>query len=367
MPSFYIVGGQQKYLCPVFVDSNWSEYHKGIVIRLDLEKNESSTTMDYISPEDASAEPGAILFKAATLTDRHLYLCTQTEILIFRLPEMHQTGYITLPLFNDVHHVALTPRGTLAVANSGLEMVVELTRDGKALREWNVLGGDPWAHYSREVDYRQANLKPHKSHPNYVFFLDDEMWVTRFYQKDAVSLTRPGRRMEIGVGSPHDGVVHGDCTYFTTVNGHVVIVDNHTLKTKEVLDLNAIHNHGGPLGWTRGILVEEDRIWVGFSRIRPTKIKENLDWVKHTLKWRLRNLLPQNYTGRSRWMKDGPKNELPTRLVCYDLRRRKCLREINLEAHGVSAVFSIFPDAPVLRASEAAYNSGRAVSTLTAS
>jgi hypothetical protein len=36
---------------------------------------------------------------------------------------------------------------------------------------------------------------------------------------------------------------------------------------------------------------------------------------------------------------------LPTRLVCYDPVERTCISEINLEPHGVSAVFSIFPAA----------------------
>lgn len=362
MQNFYIVGGQQKYLCPVFVDSNWSEYHKGIVVELDAEKEASAMVMDYSSPEDVSAESGAILFKAATLTDRNLYLCTETEILVYRFPEMVQTAYISLPIFNDLHHVTVTPWGTLVVANSGLEMVVELTHAGQILRRWSVLGSNATPDYSPDIDYRKVNLKPHKSHPNYVFFHGDEMWVTRFYQKDAISLTRPGRRMEIGVGSPHDGLVHRDHTYFTTVNGYVVIVNNRTLKADKIIDLNSIHKHGGPLGWARGIHVDGPYIWVGFSRIRPTKLKENLDWVKHTLKWRLRSLLPAHYKGKSRWMKDGPKNELPTRLVCYDVSKRKRIREINLEPHGISAVFSIIPAHPLAHTNTAVFENVTRVS-----
>jgi hypothetical protein len=339
----HVIGGQQKYLCPVFSETNWAEYHKGIIIQIDTETGDSTLVMDYSSPEQVSPLSGAILFKAASLKNGLLYLCTETEILIYRYPEMTQAQYISLPILNDAHHVTKTPWGTLAVANSGLEMVLELNKEGNIVRTWNALAPGEPAAFSSEIDYRKVNLKPHKSHPNYVFFHDEEMWVTRFYQKDAVSLTCPGRRIDIAAGSPHDGIVHGDFTYFTTVNGHIVIANNRTLNVEDRVDLNKIHNHGGPLGWARGIYVDGPRVWVGFSRIRPTKLKENLEWVKHTMKWRMRRLLPENYKSRSHWMHDGPKNELPTRLICYDFTRRHPIREINLEPHGISAVFSIIP------------------------
>jgi hypothetical protein len=343
----YVIGGQQKYLCPVFSSDNWAEYHKGLVIEVNPEKEICTHVMDYSSPKEVSPPSGAILFKAASLINGLLYLCTETEILIFRYPEMTQVQYISLPIFNDVHHVTMTPWETLAVAISGMEMVVELNGAGNIVRTWNALSPELPSKYENEIDYRKVNLKPHKSHPNYVFFHDEEMWVTRFYQKDAVSLSRPGRRIDIAVGSPHDGIVDGDLVYFTTVNGHIVIGNLRTLRVEDRVDLNAIHKHGGPLGWARGICIDGPYVWIGFSRIRPTKLKENVEWVKHTVKWRMRSVLPESYTARSQWMHNGPKNELPTRLICYDLGSRRPVKEINVEPYGVSAIFSIIRAKPV--------------------
>jgi hypothetical protein len=281
------------------------------------------------------------------------------------LPSLTQTAYISLPFFNDVHHVAPTPQGNLLVASSGLETVSEITHEGELIREWNVLGEQPTV-WSKDKDYRRLNLKPHRSHPNFLFSLDEELWVTRFYQKDAICLTRPGLSIDIAVGSPHDGILSGDYIYFTTTNGNIVIAHQKSLRVEEIIDLNQIHRHGGPLGWSRGIHIEDGKMWVGFSRIRPTKLKENVEWVKRSLKWRLRWMLPDFVTGRSKWMKKGLKKELPTRLACYDLAMKKCVCEMNLEPHGISAIFSIFPESMFSGTTSVSPHSGEVEQTASA-
>ena len=84
--------------------------------------------------------------------------------------------------------------------------------------------------HPRSVDYRQGvDLKPHRAHPNYVFFVDGEPFATRFELRDAISLNDPARRISIGGERVHDGVVHDGLIYFTTVDGCVAIVDSSTL------------------------------------------------------------------------------------------------------------------------------------------
>ena len=65
-----------------------------------------------------------------------------------------------------------------------------------------------------------------------------------------------------------------------------------------------------------------DHIVVGFSRLRPTKWKQNIRWVKSQL---------------------GGENEdvLPTRIAMFDLSRGRTCWEVDLEAAGMNAVFSI--------------------------
>lgn len=322
MSEIYVVGGQVRQ--NVFRKlEEWQSCDLGRIIRLDPDTEKSTSCVEYASPPEACPEgTSAILFKSAYLDGTTLYACTSTEVLIFELPDFRRIGYISLPCFNDVHHVCPTDRGTLAVAITGLDMVVEMTMAGEVLREWNVLGEDPWARFSREIDYRKVpTTKPHRSHPNHVFQLGGELWVTRLFQKDAICLTNSGR-IEVGVEKPHDGYVFGDAVYFTTVDGHVALVDQKSLKVRKVFDLNQMH--GQPrqvLGWCRGVLpVDERFIWVGFTRVRPTKFVENVAWIRN-----------------------GKARHKASHIALYDLEKGECVQEIALEPHGIGVVFSLFP------------------------
>ncbi|HYI21506.1 MAG TPA: hypothetical protein VEX62_02620 [Candidatus Limnocylindrales bacterium] len=318
----YVAGGQQRTLRGLTADmDSWYEYQKAIILELDTATAHASVKVEYVSPPAACPpESPAILFKSGTLVGDTLYVCTQTEVMLYRVPSFERIGYVSLPLFNDVHHVRPTPDGTLLVANTGLDMVVEMTREGSIVRLWNVLGEDPWVRFSRDTDYRRvATTKPHLAHPNHVFYIGDEPWATRFQQKDAVSLLDPSRRIEIGLERVHDGIVAGDRVYFTTVDGKVAIADTGTLQLIEVIDLTESHPPDMLLGWARGLLIDGDKMWVGFSRIRPTKIRENVGWVLR-----------------------GLKRDFGTHVGCYDLNTRKSLGQFNVEPYGLSAIFGIY-------------------------
>lgn len=322
MSQIYVVGGQQQSLRPLMADTNnWYSYQKGLILQVDSENNTVQTLLEYVSPPDACAAGDPILFKSGTRAGNRLYLCTQTELLIYELPTFTRVGYVSLPRFNDVHHVNPTPRGTLLVANSGLETILEVTLDGVVVNEWNVLGEDTWARFSPHLDYRHGiNTKPHRSHPNYVFQVGDEVWATRFHQHDALCVTDPTRRIAIADERVHDGVVHAGRVYFTTVNGRIVVANPRTLRVEDMIDLTTMHPADTLLGWCRSLLFEERRVWVGFSRIRPTKFRENVGWVAH-----------------------GFRRVLPTHIACYDLDERRCVSEIDLEPYGLNAVFGIYP------------------------
>jgi hypothetical protein len=66
-----------------------------------------------------------------------------------------------------------------------------------------------------------------------------------------------------------------------------------------------------------------DKAWVGFSRIRFTTLRHNLDWVRRGFRQLYR------------------RPPAPTRIACYDLNDRKLLHEIELEEQGMNTVFSI--------------------------
>jgi hypothetical protein len=327
MAGLYVLGARQRKLL-VKSEEEWNLYESALILRLDSDTGKVRTCVEYKSPAEVRAnENSSNVFKAGTLVGNTLYACTSTEVLIFSLPEFKQIGYISLSCFNDVHHVTPSQDGNLLVASTGLDMVVKFTLEGKVLEQWNVLKQDPWARFSREIDYRKVDsTKPHASHPNFVFELDGAVWVTRFRQRDAVSLTGPAKRIEIAVQGPHDGLVSGDRIYFTTVDGRVVIANRRTFKVDEIIDLKPIDGQKAFLGWCRGLLpLDERKIWVGFTRVRKTNLQENVLWVKHIFR-------------------EGMAVK-PTHISLYDIASQQCLQEFDLEPHGMNIVFSIFPAA----------------------
>lgn len=324
----YVTGGQQED------ESHKKEarqrYIKGIILRIAPGTDAADVCVEYVSPAAVCADGDpSILFKAGSLDDDKLHVCTETEVLTYQLPDFRRIGYMSLPCFNDVHHVCSTPRKTLLVVSTGLDMVVEVSSEqGAVLRQWNVLGDGSWGHFSPDIDYRKvASTKPHGSHPNYVFEVADEVWVTRFEQKDAVCLTRPGERIEIGMERPHDGLVRDGCVYYTTVNGHIIVADLTTRRREQVINLNEVsinrrYHPARPLGWCRGLCVlDPDNIIVGFTRLRSTRWRENVRWAKRTVGLQAGNP--------------------PTRIALYNLKRRALEWEVNLEQYGMDAVFSI--------------------------
>ena len=327
MGKFYVTGGRQHNGALGHVD--WFCYAEACILAFEdsgtVEQCVTYKTPDSIRPDDPRSN---IVFKAGSLDGERLVVCTQTEILIYSLPDFSRLGYITHPWLNDVHHVVTNTDGNFLVANTGLDQVLELDQKGGVVREWSTLPAEgTWQRFDRDVDYRKVvTTKPHHSHPNYVVEHNSDLWVSRFYQKDLFCLSDSRRRIEVGIESVHDGNILGDRVYMTTVDGHVVIGDLRECRIHEIYDLNMMTHTDKTLGWCRGLhILDADRVIVGFSRIRPSKIRENLRWVKYKMGMR----------------KDG--GCLPTHVACYHLAEGRMEWEIDLEAHGLNAVFSILP------------------------
>ncbi len=322
MNKIYVGGGQ--FRSSIFQKlEEWESCKRAMLVEIDRATKGSRSCVEYESPKEAAPdELPAIIFKSSTLIGDKLYACTSTEVMIYDLPSFRLATYISLPFFNDVHHVYPTPQGTLLVMVTGLDIVAEVSLDGKFLRHWDVMGEDTWSIFSKDTDYRKiSTTKPHRAHANHIFQLGDEIWVTRFHQRDAISLHDRQRKIEIGIQRPHDGFLFNGSLYFTTVDGHVLIVNAGTLKIERVIDLNEMSGSSGEtLGWCRGLLPLDERfLWVGFTRVRPTKFRENLNWVRQ-----------QKRTHR------------PSHIALYDLQSGSCLEEIETEPHGIGVVFTLF-------------------------
>lgn len=111
MTSFYVSGGRLR--TTVFRKlEEWQSCEQALLIELDPEKNRSRVRVEYISPPEVCPdEMPAILFKSATVHENALYTCTSTEVLVYELPSFRLQHYISLPCFNDLHHVYPTPKG----------------------------------------------------------------------------------------------------------------------------------------------------------------------------------------------------------------------------------------------------------------
>ena len=321
----YVLGARQRNAL-LKREEEWHLYESALILEIDVDSGTVETRVEYQTPPEARAnEHSSSMFKSGTIAGDKLYTCTSTEVLVFDLPEFRISNYISLPCFNDLHHVVPDSSGNLLVTSTGLEMVVRVSPEGKVLQQWNVLGEDPWSRFSAKIDYRKVDsTKPHRSHPNFAFELNGNIWATRFFQRDAVCLTETGKRIDIAVQAPHDGLVRGNNIYFTTVDGHIVSVGRDSLQVENVVDLKAINGEKALLGWCRGLLpLDENRFWIGFTRVRKTKFRENLLWMRNIFR-------------------DGML-EKPSHLALYDVAARECLQEFDLESHGVNVIFSVFP------------------------
>jgi hypothetical protein len=330
MSKLYVLGGRQRKLGmnEATEKDEWYLYDTALVLEVDADSGAVRTCVEYQSPPEARAgEHPAAHFHGGALVGNTLHTCTTTEVLSYHVPDFTRIEYISLPCFNDLHHVTPSSDGNLLVVNTGLDMVVKISHTGEVLGEWSVIDKTPWSRFSREIDYRKVETtKPHASHPNFVFELDNEVWATRFHQRDAISLNGSGNRIEIEGECPHDGLLFRDWILFTAVDGKIVIVDRRTLRVEQKIDLRQIQDRGQQTlpAWCRGLLpVNERKIWVGFTRIRKTIFRENVRWVKTVL-------------GEGTVV-------MPTHIALFDIVDKQCLNQIDLEPHGLNTVFAILP------------------------
>jgi hypothetical protein len=268
----------------------------------------------------------AHIFKSASWDGNKLLVPSQTEIHVVDGRTFEIVETISHPWFNDVHHVARIG-DALHVVSTGLDSLLVMEPGERVRHLRHALGDDPWAGRSAATDYRRVtSTKPHASHPNFVFETPEGRWLTRFEQRDAVCIDRDGLRISIDEGRPHDGVVVGDRLWFTTVNGFLVSAEARSGRIVERHDLNTWQGgESAPLGWCRGLHLDGDVAYVGFSRIRHTRFRQYLSWLKHRFD-----------------AQDGQRPR-PTRVEAYDLRRRKKIGEWPTEAAGIDAIFSVLP------------------------
>lgn len=315
-----VLGGRQRNRQGLReLEEHWYGYAAGVIIGVDHGEPELRST--YHSAPGTCGEGDPELFKSASRHDGLIYASTQTEVVVLAPDDFSTVAHVSHPILNDVHHVVVDPdTGHLWLAVSGQDLVAELTLGGEVVSLWGVDGSDPTGRLDPARDYRiNTRLKPHAYHPNHLFRMPDgTLWVTRFEKRDAVQVGDVSRRIDIGRERIHDGVVDGDRVWFTTVDGHVVAASVDTLEVVEDITLTGTRPDT-LLGWCRGLTFVGDYAIVGFSRIRHTRVRGTLSWVRN-----------------------GLSTAAPTRIVAYDRHSWQPAGEVDLEPAGCNAVFTIF-------------------------
>lgn len=319
MSSYLVTGGAQRGRA-IWYDE-FHHYKEAILARVDMTTGHVEVLLRYESPPHlAPADKPSIVFKCASLQGDRLILTTQTEVLVHSWPGMKRVAHLSHPSLNDVHH-ALAVGEEIWVVSTGLDIITRFAMGGEVVGFLPTVEEAPFTRFDQNKDYRLVpSTKPHLSHPNFIFERDGEIWVTRCNLRDAACLKDLSRVIGGFPERIHDGNPQGENLYFTTVNGHVIQVDGKSLAITKDYDLSTITGSDAPLGWCRGLALDGQRAVVGFSRIRGTKLHDNLRWLKN---------------------KGKPKTFQPTRIAEFDLEGGALLREVNLEGIGMAAVFSV--------------------------
>ncbi len=86
MSELYVVGGAWRGSLFKKLEE-WHAYKKALIVKLNPQTRTSQAVLEYVSPEDACpSESPSILFKSASIANDKLYVCTPTEVLVYRLP-----------------------------------------------------------------------------------------------------------------------------------------------------------------------------------------------------------------------------------------------------------------------------------------
>jgi len=320
---FILTGGITRQLGNLLGDGHGAKYAE--LAELDWERKEIKTLVKLKTAEEYAADIlPSVYFTASSIVDNKIFICSTTQVFIYEYPSLKLITEINHPWFNDVHHVTFID-GVVYVASTGIDAILGFTLAGELVFNRHVSNKDLWFRRSSDVDFRKiASTKPHDNHPNFVFKLNDDIWATRFEQKDAVNTANFEETIDIGVERVHDGHVIDDKIYFTTVNGHIVVVDAKTRAVIKDYDLNEIDQRNRPLGWCRGLCIEGNIAYVAFSKLRSTKVEENLRWLKSMVK------------GGNAF-----EEALPARITKYNLDNGEMLDEFIFPAEHMSIIFSV--------------------------
>lgn len=325
--SVLLTGGRQTMLAglrPVH-----RQYGRAVLARLDLRSGSLEMLAARSRSElDITSRACSPLYRSGAVTaSGTVVTCLPDRVVELEPHSGVHVRELSHPWFNDVHHVRPAPDDGVYVVSTGLDLVLEVEWSGQVRRQWPLGSPSTWQRFDDTRDYRLAMIpKPHTVHPNFALAFRNELWITRFYQKDlyCVDGPRTGARVRLADCGVHDGALHDTTVWCTAVDGRVLAVDLEELAVKADHEVPAFGGVGAHVGWYRGILpLEDGTLLVGVSRLRRTRLHENLLWLRN------RN-----------WERPRYRHSVLLH-VCPSSQR--VLREFDLRPAGLDAVYAVLP------------------------
>lgn len=245
----------------------------------------SGEVFDLLAPDVPAHHPGKDEhgeFTCSRLYGSVLLQCTRTGVVWIDLATRKIIKELSHPLLHDVHDALIHPDGSLSIASTGLDSICHFHRDGTLLAHHHV-GFSPFKErFGAHTDFRDLpfrTFKPHEVHPNHLTWYKDELWFTGLETQTfaPVGGGHPGLHLQEGL--PHDGLQFGDELWFTTVNGYVLAYDTDTLRRTRRLHLPSLMPRKGQMGWIRGLAKYGQRLFVGMTLLRTSRIRERFrEW-----------------------------------------------------------------------------------------
>lgn len=302
-------------------------YDKATLMQLDLESGEYSEVLCKTEGGvNYPAEHPNLQYTAPCLEGDFLWLPTDTEVYKYQLPSFEELACFSHPCFQNLHSAHIFGE-ELVVSSTGLDNIVVMDKHSGAVKDiYGTEGKGPWHRFNDQTDYRQVHsTRPHVTHPNFVFKIDDDYWVTRCGFEDAVKINDVEDKIKVGqkdIIAVHDGITWNGKVVFTRVDGFIVVCDP---KTREVLNkIDPFENERNrPLGWCRGLCIEEGIFYIGYSKLRKTKLKSKL-----------------KYLTKGNFKFTSGNNSL---VVAYDLANQKVLRIYESDDDVIDAIYGILP------------------------
>ena len=96
MTLIYAVGGCQKP--DAHERSEWHSYAEAVILSVDLESGSIEECVRHVSPPEACPDDNpSMVFKAGTLANNRLYVCSKTEVLVYNVQSFERVSYLSHP------------------------------------------------------------------------------------------------------------------------------------------------------------------------------------------------------------------------------------------------------------------------------